>query len=499
VRVEAEGYRSAMSDAVRAGAASPSFDFRLEPAPAARGRVVDARGRPVEGARVFLATTSQMLGIEGHNENTWSSNQKVVTDQQGAFAFPAQFERYALVVLHDDGYAEARFEPGQQPDELALKAWARVEGRLVQGGQPVPSAWILFDPIRLGGVGLPHIQDNLSVKTDRSGRFVFPRVPPVKSYVKALLSVWREWPISSSRSVPLDVQPGQRIEVDLGGQGTTVTGQVVPSGDAASTLDLHKSLNWLLRRAPGIEPSAELRALGFDARRGWSHVWTSSQEGQAYLQTLDHYFVTLDKDGRFRVSGVPAGDYDLAIRLYEPPGEGCLVSPVGLRIVHFQVTEDAARGPSLDLGSIAVRASLGPRPGEVVPDFAFASFSGETVKLSDLRGRYVLLDFWATWCRPCVASLSAVQRLHDAYGTGKGLVILGLNLDEDPDEARRFVEGRKLPGTHGSLGGRAGEPTLTRFAISSVPAYFLIGPDGKLIHRAASLDEIDEAVRRVLR
>ncbi len=217
VRVEAEGYRCAMSDAVRAGASSPTVDFRLEPAPLARGRVVDARGRPVAGARVFLATTSQRLSREWHDGDTRSSDQKAVTDQQGAFAFPAQFERYTIVAIHDDGYAEMRFEPDQQPGELGLRAWARVEGRLVREGQPVPSAVIFFDPIRLNGAGLPRIEDNLALKTDRSGRFVFTRVPPVKSYVKALLSVWGEWPIPSSRSVPLDLQPGQRVEVDLGG------------------------------------------------------------------------------------------------------------------------------------------------------------------------------------------------------------------------------------------------------------------------------------------
>ena len=54
-----------MSDAVRVGAARPTFDFRLEPAPPVRGRVVDAQGQPVAGARVYLATPSQMLGIRG--------------------------------------------------------------------------------------------------------------------------------------------------------------------------------------------------------------------------------------------------------------------------------------------------------------------------------------------------------------------------------------------------------------------------------------------------
>ena len=206
-------------------------------------------------------------------------------------------------------------------------------------------------------------------------------------------------------------------------------------------IDLHKSLNYLIRRAPGIEPPAELRSLGFDARRGWNTAWTGTLEGLAYLETLHYHFVTLDQDGRFQISGVPAGDYDFAIALYEPPGEGCLVSPVGTKIVRVQVTEEAARKGTLDLGTIKVKVRPGPRPGEVVPDLAFTAFSGETVKLSDLRGRYVLLDFWATWCGPCVADLPAVRQLHETYGADKRLAILGLNLDDDPAKARQFVTG----------------------------------------------------------
>ena len=194
-------------------------------------------------------------------------NQKVITDDQGRFSFPAQFERYAIVAVHDRGYAEVHLEPNQQPGELTLKNWARIEGRLLQAGQPVPAAWISFAPMRLLNGALPHIQDQFSVKTDRDGRFEFPRVPPVKSHVQAQLSVWRDYPFTSSESVPLDLQPGENAQLDLGGKGTVVKGRVVLSGDAAPTIDLHKSLNWLLRRAPGIEPPAEVRSLGLNAAR----------------------------------------------------------------------------------------------------------------------------------------------------------------------------------------------------------------------------------------
>ncbi len=498
VRVEAEGYRSAMSDAVRVGAFRPTFDFRLEPAPTVRGRVVNAESKPVAGARVFLATHSQMLGIEEQDEDNWSSNQKVVTDAQGTFALPAQFERYALVALHDEGYAEANFDPDQPPGELSLRAWAHVEGRLMEAGQPVPSAWVHFAPIRLRSGGSPHIQDGISVKTDRSGHFVLPRVPPVKSSVRAQLSVWRDFPIRSSQSVPMDLQAGQRIAVDLGGEGASVTGRVIPSGVASIKIDIRKSLNYLVRRGPGIEPPSGLRSLGFDARRGWSNAWTGSAEGLEYLATLNYHFVTLDQDGRFRIGGVPAGDYDFAIALYQPPEGGCLVSPVGTKVVRVRVTEDAARKGTLDLGDMTVDVRPGPHPGEVVPDLAFAAFSGETVKLSEFRGRYVLLDFWATWCGPCVADLPAVRKLQDTYGASNRLAILGLNLDDDTEKARQFVRDRRLPWTQGSLGGLTDNPLLARYAVSSVPAYFLIGPDGELIQSGQSAEEVAEVLRRLL-
>ena len=69
--------------------------------------------------------------------------------------------------------------------------------------------------------------------------------------------------------------------------------------------------------------------------------------------------------------------------------------------------------------------------------------------------------------RPCVASLPALGKLHDTYGADKRLVILGLNLDDDPDKARRFVADRKLPWTQGSLGGRPDDRTNSSRATRS--------------------------------
>ena len=174
------------------------------------------------------------------------------------------------------------------------------------------------------------------------------------------------------------------------------------------------------------------------------------------------------------------------------PRDGCLVSPVGARTVHFQVSEEAARGAGVDLGDIAVNVALGPRVGEVVPELTFTDLAGKATQLSALRGRFVLVYFWATWCAPCVANLPSLARIRDRFGNDR-LTILGVNLDDDPELARAFVERKQLTWPQVFLGRyQDRDAILSRYAISSVPTYFLVGPGGKLIKRSESLQAITE-------
>jgi len=79
--------------------------------------------------------------------------------------------------------------------------------------------------------------------------------------------------------------------------------------------------------------------------------------------------------------------------------------------------------------------------GTPAPQFSVRDLEGRTLRLQDLRGRPVVLDFWATWCAPCRTSMPDLDQLQTRYA-GQGLVILGLSLDEDGTQpVRRFVQG----------------------------------------------------------
>ena len=76
-----------------------------------------------------------------------------------------------------------------------------------------------------------------------------------------------------------------------------------------------------------------------------------------------------------------------------------------------------------------------------VYDFALKDLDGNTVKLSNFKGKVILLDFWATWCKPCQAAMPFLVSLHKKYGD-KGFVLIGVNVDrrKGPDKVQKFLE-----------------------------------------------------------
>jgi cytochrome c biogenesis protein CcmG/thiol:disulfide interchange protein DsbE len=99
----------------------------------------------------------------------------------------------------------------------------------------------------------------------------------------------------------------------------------------------------------------------------------------------------------------------------------------------------ASRVPGSPEGVMSEDLGTAPRTGFLAPDFALTTLDGASVRLSDLRGRPVLINFWASWCGPCRVEMPHIQAAFEAHAED-GLVVLGVDQLESPPTVAQFVE-----------------------------------------------------------
>jgi thiol-disulfide isomerase/thioredoxin len=121
----------------------------------------------------------------------------------------------------------------------------------------------------------------------------------------------------------------------------------------------------------------------------------------------------------------------------------------------------------------------GVQSDTMAADFSLKDMSGKTVKLSDYKGKVVLLEFWATWCPPCRASVPGLEKLHKAY-TDKGLVLLAVSMDEGgEDEVRSYIKESGI--TYTVLKGT--EDIAIKYQVRSIPMMLVLNKEGKISKR----------------
>ncbi|MCE2881931.1 MAG: TlpA family protein disulfide reductase [Planctomycetaceae bacterium] len=157
----------------------------------------------------------------------------------------------------------------------------------------------------------------------------------------------------------------------------------------------------------------------------------------------------------------------------------------------FKETEAEQRMP----GMAAEAPKLKVKEGDAAPDFALKDLAGAEVTLASLKGKVVLLDFWATWCGPCKMAMPTIQKLHDEY-KDKGVVVLGVNTwEQQPDAARKYIEQKKF--TYGCR--FSGDALAEAYGVPGIPTLVVIGKDGKVAMAEVGLaDSSGDSLRKAI-
>lgn len=125
-------------------------------------------------------------------------------------------------------------------------------------------------------------------------------------------------------------------------------------------------------------------------------------------------------------------------------------------------------------------------PGNPSPEFDYENYKGGTVALSDLRGKYVYIDVWATWCGPCLQEIPSLQEVEKDY-EGKNIQIVSISIDveKDYDKWRNMVEARSLGGLQLMADNNWQSKFVEDYGILGIPRFILVDPEGNIINADA--------------
>lgn len=151
--------------------------------------------------------------------------------------------------------------------------------------------------------------------------------------------------------------------------------------------------------------------------------------------------------------------------------------------------------PFYDAVAQRVEGIESTRVGRIMPNFTTnATVNGETFNLESLRGKYVLIDFWGTWCAPCIAEMPEVKEYHEKYSDR--LVVVGVNNGDTIEEIKEFTEPK---GYHWlQIKDKNGEEDLVlKLNVAGFPTKFILSPEGEILYRfvgntVEAFDALDE-------
>jgi peroxiredoxin len=135
--------------------------------------------------------------------------------------------------------------------------------------------------------------------------------------------------------------------------------------------------------------------------------------------------------------------------------------------------------------------------GQFAPDFTASDLQGQVITLSALRGHVIVLDFWATWCGPCLPELPYLKSIYETYG-GKTVIIIGISLDRQAEALQQFITEQALGWPQIFEGIAHPRPLTERYNVQVIPRTIVIDQNGRIATKDVRGEALVEAVRQLV-
>ncbi len=143
----------------------------------------------------------------------------------------------------------------------------------------------------------------------------------------------------------------------------------------------------------------------------------------------------------------------------------------------------------------ALDEALKLQPGQPAPAFTLDNLDGQPVSLGQFKGQVVLLDFWSSWCKPCISDLPNLRKIKEKTA-GWPVVFLNISLDVDEAAWREAIDKHEIEGVHVRAEGWSTEVTKS-YQVSVLPAYYLVDSQGLILDRLSGVEDIDAIVAMI--
>ena len=142
------------------------------------------------------------------------------------------------------------------------------------------------------------------------------------------------------------------------------------------------------------------------------------------------------------------------------------------------------------------------QPGRAAPAVTLSGLSGEKISLGDYRGKVVYIDFWASWCGPCIKEIPAAKELSETFSTGEDVVFLNISLDKKESDWKNAIDKYSPHGIQ-AIADTEESDIIKAYSIRGIPRYFLVNPDGTIADpdapRPSQKEEVIAAIRKALK